>query len=562
MEKRTGSEGSPSEKRKSPDKKNRSAAEKSAASFAYKKKSYGEKAAAGKAKKPDKKTAAERSHAGKSAVKTSMAGKSTERKSTAPEKVQKTKSRCPWSGRCGGCTMIDVPYEDQIREKQKVVEELIGDFGPVEPFIKMKNPGRYRNKVTSICGIDSRKKPICGVFRERSHEIIPVKTCLIQDRRADAIVQSVFSLFPSFKMKVYDERTGYGMVKAIQVRCARATGQIMVTLVTSGPAFPSRKNFVDALLKLEPSITTIIQNINDRDTTMVLGTREKVLYGNGYIEDTLLGKTFRLSSRSFYQVNSIQTEKLYNIAIDMAGLSGKERVLDAYCGIGTIGICASDKAKEVIGVELNEDAAADAQENARLNHADNVTIYADDAGQFMTEMAQKKEPVDVLFMDPPRSGASFDFLQSALILAPKKIVYISCNPETLADNLSYMTDGGYVMKKAVPVDMFPYTESVETVVQLSKGNISSENVRVEFSLEDMDMSRFQQGATYEQIQEWVLEKYGFHVTHLNIAKTKRKCGIIERQNYNLPKSEDSRSPKTPKEKEEAIIDAFRHFQMI
>ena len=293
MEKRTGSEGSPSEKRKSPDKNNRSAAEKSAASFAYKKKSYGEKAAAGKAKKPDKKTAAERSHAGKSAVKTSMAGKSTERKSTAPEKVQKTKSRCPWSGRCGGCTMIDVPYEDQIREKQKVVEELIGDFGPVEPFIKMKNPGRYRNKVTSICGIDSHKKPICGVFRERSHEIIPVKTCLIQDRRADAIVQSVFSLFPSFKMKVYDERTGYGMVKAIQVRCARATGQIMVTLVTSGPAFPSRKNFVDALLKLEPSITTIVQNINDRDTTMVLGTREKVLYGNGYIEDTLLGKTFR-----------------------------------------------------------------------------------------------------------------------------------------------------------------------------------------------------------------------------------------------------------------------------
>ena len=562
MEKRTGSEGSPSEKRKSPDKNNRSAAEKSAASFAYKKKSYGEKAAAGKAKKPDKKTAAERSHAGKSAVKTSMAGKSTERKSTAPEKVQKTKSRCPWSGRCGGCTMIDVPYEDQIREKQKVVEELIGDFGPVEPFIKMKNPGRYRNKVTSICGIDSHKKPICGVFRERSHEIIPVKTCLIQDRRADAIVQSVFSLFPSFKMKVYDERTGYGMVKAIQVRCARATGQIMVTLVTSGPAFPSRKNFVDALLKLEPSITTIVQNINDRDTTMVLGTREKVLYGNGYIEDTLLGKTFRLSSRSFYQVNSIQTEKLYNIAIDMAGLSGKERVLDAYCGIGTIGICASDKAKEVIGVELNEDAAADAQENARLNHADNVTIYADDAGQFMTEMAQKKEPVDVLFMDPPRSGASFDFLQSALILAPKKIVYISCNPETLADNLSYLTDGGYVMKKAVPVDMFPYTESMETVCLLSKLSEAKNHISVKVDIDEIDVTAAESKATYEEVQEWVQEKYGFHVTHLNIAKTKRKCGIIERINYNLPKSENSKSPGTPKEKEDAIIDAFKHFQMI
>lgn len=454
MEKRTGSEGSPSEKRKSPEQRNRSAAEKSAASFAYKnkKKKGGDPAGTGR-KLPEKKAAVKKETAPQ---------ERTGRTAPAP------KSRCPYSGKCGGCTMIDIPYEEQIREKQKVAEELLGDFGPVEPFIRMKNPGRYRNKVTSICGIDSHKKPVCGVYRERSHEIVPVKTCLIQDRRADAIVQSVFSLLPSFRMKVYDERTGYGLVKAVQVRCARATGQIMVTIVTSGPAFPSRKNFVEALLKLEPSITTIVQNINDRDTTMVLGTREKVLYGKGYIEDTLLGKTFRLSSRSFYQVNSIQTEKLYNIAIDMAGLSGKERVLDAYCGIGTIGICASDRAGQVLSVELNEDAAGDAVENAKRNHADNVEVYADDAGRFMTDLAEKREKVDVLFLDPPRSGASFDFLQSALILAPKKIVYISCNPETLADNLSYLTDGGYIMKKAVPVDMFPYTQGMECVALLQR----------------------------------------------------------------------------------------------
>ena len=441
--KRRASEGSPSAKpERTTGRTNRRAAEESAASFAYR--------GGGKPKRQGAARAA------------APAGKSRQEAPKAPAK----KSRCPYSGKCGGCTMIDVPYDDQIREKQALVQELIGDYGPVEPFIRMKNPGRYRNKVTSICGIDSHKKPVCGVYRERSHEIVPVRTCLIQDRRADGIVQSVFSLLPSFKMKVYDERTGYGSVKAIQVRCARATGQIMVTIVTASAVFPSRKNFVEALLQKEPEITTIVQNINDRDTTMVLGTREKVLYGKGYIEDVLLGKTFRLSSRSFYQVNAIQTEKLYNIAIDMAGLSGKERVLDAYCGIGTIGICASDKAKEVIGVELNEDAAADAEENAKLNHADNVTVYADDAGRFMTEMAEKKEPVDVLFMDPPRAGASFDFLQAILILAPKKIVYVSCNPETLADNLSYLTDGGYTMKKAVPVDMFPYTESMETAVLL------------------------------------------------------------------------------------------------
>lgn len=425
------------------------AAEKSAASFAYKSRQGREKPADGR--KPSQ---------GKESAK---AGRKP-----AEQPAKKTKSRCPWSGKCGGCTMIDVPYEDQIQDKQQVVEELIGDFGPVEPMIRMKNPGRYRSKVTSIFGMDSHKKPVCGVYREKSHEIVPVKTCLIEDRRADGIVQTIFELLPSFKMKVYDERTGYGMIRAVQVRIGHATGQIMVTIVTNGPAFPSKKNFIDALLEREPSITTVVQNINDRPTTMVLGNREKVLYGKGYIEDVLCGRKFRLSSRSFYQVNPIQTEKLYNVAIDMAGLSGKETVFDAYCGIGTIGICAADRAAEVISVELNGDAVEDAKENVCLNGLSNVQVYADDAGRFMTEMAQKKQKVDVLFMDPPRAGASFDFLQSALILGPKKIVYVSCNPETLADNLSYLADGGYTMTKAVPVDMFPYTENIETVALLRK----------------------------------------------------------------------------------------------
>ena len=233
--------------------------------------------------------------------------------------------------------------------------------------------------------------------------------------------------------------TGLGVVKAVQIRSAHATGELLVTIVTAGPVFPSRNNFTKALLKLHPEITSVVQNIQDNDSSMILGTREKVLYGKGYITDELCGKKFRISSRSFYQVNSVQTEKLYNIAIDAAGLTGKERILDAYCGIGTIGICAADRAKEVLSVELNPDAAQDADANVRLNELSNVTVYAEDAGRFMQEMAEQKAPLDVLFMDPPRSGSTEEFLEAALTLWPGKIVYISCNPETLGRDLEILT---------------------------------------------------------------------------------------------------------------------------
>ena len=474
----------------------------------------------------------------------------------------KKKSRCPVSGKCGGCSMIDTPYEEQLRRKQDFAEECLAEFGRVEPMIRMKNPDHYRNKVNAAFGYDRRGKAVCGVYRERTHEIVPVKECLLEGKAADRIVQTVYSLLPSFKIRPYDEDRGTGLLRHVQVRTARTTGQIMVTLVCASPVFPSRNNFVKELRRLHPEITTIVMNINERDTSVVLGNREVVLFGKGYIEDVLCGKRFRISSRSFYQINSIQTEKLYNIAIDCAGLSGKERVLDVYCGIGTIGIIASDKCREVLCTEINADAVRDAGINAAANDASNVRVYESDAGEFMEQLAEAGEQVDVLFMDPPRAGADEKFLESTCRLMPKKIVYISCNPVTLSENLDYLTSHGYSVRKMVPVDMFPYTEHIETVVQLSKGNISTQNVRVEFSLEDMDMSGFQQGATYEQIQEWIQEKYGFHVTHLNIAKTKQKCGIIERQNYNLPKSEGSRPPETPREKEEAIIDAFLHFKMM
>ena len=381
---------------------------------------------------------------------------------------KKKKSACPYSSKCGGCTMIDLPMEQQLLKKKTWVEECIGAFGPVEPVIRMKNPYRYRNKVTSIFGLDRKGHPVCGVYRARSREIVPVKDCLIENKRADEIVQDIYGLLASFKLRVYDPVTGLGVVKAVQIRSAHVTGELLVTIVTAGPVFPSRNNFTKALLKLHPEITSVVQNIKDNDSSMILGTREKVLYGKGYIIDELCGKKFRISSRSFYQVNSVQTEKLYNIAIDAAGLTGKERILDAYCGIGTIGICAADRAKEVLSVELNPDAAQDADANVRLNELSNVTVYAEDAGRFMQEMAEQKAPLDVLFMDPPRSGSTEEFLEAALTLWPGKIVYISCNPETLGRDLEILTKGGYRMKKAVPVDMFPFVEDVEIIVLLER----------------------------------------------------------------------------------------------
>lgn len=381
--------------------------------------------------------------------------------------VNKSKSRCPVSKKCGGCTMINVPYEEQTVRKQQRVEDLIGRYGRVDPIVRMKNPDHYRNKVTSVFAPDKKGKPVCGIYKAGTHEVVPVKACMLEDLRADRIIQTVFALMESFKIRVYDEDRRTGFLRYVQVRTARGTRQVMVTLVTAEAVFPQAKKFVNALVKRHPEITTVVQNINDKQTTMVLGEKEKVLHGPGYIEDVLCKKRFRISSRSFYQVNSLQTEKLYNIALDYAGFSGKERILDAYCGIGTIGIIASDRCKEVLSVELNPEAVKDARINVKLNNAQNVEVFRNDSGRFMKDMAAKNEKLDILFMDPPRSGASEEFIEAVLTLRPAKVVYVSCEPDTLARDLALLTEGGYAMKKAVPVDMFPYTEGVETVCLLT-----------------------------------------------------------------------------------------------
>ena len=383
------------------------------------------------------------------------------------KKQIKNKSICPASKRCGGCQWIDVPYEEQLKRKHEHLTKLLAPYVKPEKVIGMQHPFHYRNKVHAVFGM-SRKGPISGIYRAGSHEIVPVDSCLIENEKADAIIVTIRSLLRSFKIKTYDEDTGYGLLRHVLIRVGHNSGEIMVVLVLASPILPSKNNFVKALRKEHPEISTVVVNVNDRRTSMVLGDKEQVIYGKGYITDTLCGKTFRISPKSFYQVNSTQTEVLYKQAMEYADLTGKETVLDAYCGTGTIGIIASDKANEVIGVELNKDAVKDAILNAKANQVKNIQFYQQDAGKFMVEMAEQGAKVDVVLMDPPRAGSDEAFLSSVIKLAPERIVYVSCNPETLARDLKYLTKHGYKAKKAVGVDMFAMTEELETVVVLMR----------------------------------------------------------------------------------------------
>ena len=378
------------------------------------------------------------------------------------------KNICPHSKKCGGCQYQGIEYQEQLKKKQKYVQSLLGMYGKVCPIIAMDHPHGYRNKVHGVFGRDRKGNIISGIYEENSHRIVPIDQCMIEDQKSQEIIRTIRGMLKSFKIRTYDEDTGYGLLRHVLVRRGFASNEIMVVLVTVSPIFPSKNNFVKALRKEHPEITTVVLNVNDRKTSMVLGNRDIVLYGKGFIRDTLCGCTFRISPQSFYQVNPVQTEKLYRTAVEFAGLSGTEVVLDAYCGIGTIGITAAAKAKEVLGVELNPDAVRDARINAKENKIKNIRFCQGDAGEFMQAMASAKEKADVLFMDPPRAGSDEKFLDSAVKMGPKKIVYISCNPQTQARDLKYLTGHRYKVDRIQPVDMFPFTNHVESVVLLSK----------------------------------------------------------------------------------------------
>ncbi len=383
---------------------------------------------------------------------------------------RKKSTLCPVAGKCGGCRWIDRKYEEQLQEKSKQFAKLMAPYCKPEAIIGMESPAHYRNKVHAVFGEDRKHNMISGIYEAGSHRIVPVDSCYIENEKADAIIVTIRELAKSFKLRAYNEDTGYGLLRHVLIRTGHVTGQIMVVLVLASPVMPSKNNFVKALRDRHPEITTIVVNVNNRGTSMVLGNKEQVIYGKGYIEDVLGGKTFRISPKSFYQVNPVQTEKLYAKALEYAGLTGKETVLDAYCGTGTIGILASDKAGQVIGVELNGDAVKDARMNAKQNNVKNISFYQNDAGKFLVGMASEQggKTVDVLLMDPPRSGSDEAFLSSVARMKPGKVVYISCNPETLVRDLKYLTKHGYQVKKAVGVDMFPFTDATEAVCLLER----------------------------------------------------------------------------------------------
>ena len=358
----------------------------------------------------------------------------------------------------------------------------------------MDEPYHYRNKVQAAFATARNGKIISGVYQSGTHSIVCVDSCLTEDRKADEIIVSVRNMLRSFKIQPYDERSGSGTLRHVLVKRGFKTNQIMVVLVTAGPIFPAKNNFVKALRKEHPDITTIVHNINPYQTSLVLGERENVLYGTGKIEDELCGLTFRISPRSFYQINPVQTEVLYNTAMEYADMSGREKVIDAYCGIGTIGLVASKRAGEVIGVELNRDAVHDAISNAKRNGIKNVRFFCDDAGEFMLGMAQDGEKADIVFMDPPRAGSDECFLSSLVTLAPKKIVYISCNPETQQRDLRFLTKRGYKVEKIQPVDMFPHTNHVETVVQLVR-KIPDTYIDITVDMDELDLTSSEARAT-------------------------------------------------------------------
>lgn len=383
---------------------------------------------------------------------------------------KKEGTACKVAKKCGGCQYQGVPYEKQLSEKQKAVRQLMQPFCKTAEITGMQDPYHYRNKVHAVFARKKDGTIISGVYEEGTHRVVPVEACQIEDEKADAIINDIRGLLKSFKIKTYNEDTGYGLLRHVLIRRGFTTGEIMVVLVLGSPVMPSKNNFVKALRKLHPEITTVVLNVNDKRTSMVLGDRETTIYGKGYIEDVLCGLTFRISSKSFYQINPVQTEKLYGKAMELAGLTGKERVIDAYCGIGTIGMVAAKSAKEVIGVELNPDAVRDAIKNAKRNQMKNIRFYQDDAGRFMEKMAAKGEKADVVFMDPPRSGSTEQFMKSAVTLAPQIIVYISCDPQTQARDLKYLTKHGYKAMGAYPYDMFPFTKHAENIVLLVKQN--------------------------------------------------------------------------------------------
>ena len=479
--------------------------------------------------------------------------------------------RCPSARQCGGCQLQAMSYEEQLRFKENKVRNNLSRIGglteiPMEPIIGMDEPWRYRNKAQFPFGKDKDGRIITGFYAGRTHAIIEQEDCLLGVEENQPILDCIRGFMEEYHIAPYEEELHKGLVRHVLIRKGFTTGELMVCLVLNGDVkkLKAPEVLVERLVKLFPShMASISCSINREKTNVIMGKEIVNLYGPGYITDYIGNVCYRISPLSFYQVNPVQTQKLYGTALEYAGLTGEETVWDLYCGIGTISLFLAQKAKKVYGVEIIPQAIDDARANAKLNHFENVEFFVGKAEEVLPEQYEKNQVyADTIVVDPPRKGCDSVCLDTIVKMAPEKVVYVSCDSATLARDVKYLGERGYEVKRVKTVDMFPWSGHVETVVLLSKGEVDSKKIRVEFSLEDMDMSEFQDGATYPQIKEYVLENTGLKVSNLYISQIKRKCGIEVGKNYNLPKSEDSRQPQCPPEKEKAIREAFKYFGMI
>ena len=476
---------------------------------------------------------------------------------------------CAVAGPCGGCSLRHLDYAAELRAKQENVVDAFRRIGgldvPVLDALPSPEVDRYRNKVQFPVGRDKNGAPCIGFYAGRTHRIVPCPDCKLQPGILNDIGNALCSFFGAHDIQPYDEASGKGLVRHIFLRRGVHSGQIMVCIVCTRAKLPHSAELVEQLTAQFPDIATVLVNVNPRNTNVILGTETHTLCGPGFIEDTLCGVPVRLGPLSFYQVNTLAAEQLYGIAAEYAQLQPDDLLLDLYCGMGTIGLSMVDRCRSLIGVEIVPEAIDSAKANAaRMGEAvaARSRFFCADAGKAASQLAAEGLHPDVIVLDPPRKGCDEATLSAVVAMSPRRVVYVSCNPSTAARDAKWLETQGYRTEKVQPVDLFPRTKHCETVVLLSKGEVDSKKIRVEFSLEDMDMSEFQDGATYTQIKDYVLEHSGLKVSNLYISQIKRKCGIGVGKNYNLPKSEDSRQPQCPPEKEKAIREAFKYFGMI
>lgn len=482
----------------------------------------------------------------------------------SPHRVE---PKCEFARQCGGCQLQALSYDQQLVFKTNKVKghlERIGGFTdiPMEPIIGMDELFHYRNKAQFPVGRNKEGKIVTGFYAGRTHNIIENRDCALGVAENKEVLDRVIAHMEKYGIEPYNEATGKGLVRHVLIRYGYFTKEVMVCLILNGNKIPKEELLVKSLCEI-PGMTSITINVNKKHSNVILGEEIRLLWGQEYITDRIGDISYQISPLSFYQVNPMQTQKLYAKALEYADLHGQETVWDLYCGIGTISLFLAQKAKFVRGVEIVPAAIENAKENAKLNGLENTEFFVGKAEEVLPREYKKNGVyADVIVVDPPRKGCDETLLETMVEMNPDRIVYVSCDSATLARDLKYLCERGYELRKVCPVDQFGMTVHVETVVLLSKGEVDSKKIRVEFSLEDMDMSEFQDGATYPQIKEYVLEHTGLKVSNLYISQIKRKCGLEVGKNYNLPKSEDSRQPQCPPEKEKAIREAFKYFGMI